>query len=184
MKLIKNYTKFINESSEPEIVVKPKLKEIIEGCEEILLYLNDEGFTSKLYCHDLGLTDPKYLGQAKGKSKIFGYTKDDSILFYLNSTKEFQYSDIEDTIERLKSYLSPFGYQIEFIPSKGEPEIQKTIEYYSAPNDEPSMTTPGLSLVRQLRAIPASLLAAGDLPVQVRITTKDNWILIFRFVQI
>ena len=177
MKLIKNYTKFINESSEP-------LKEIIEGCEDILLYLNDEGFTSKLYCHELGLTDPKYLGQAKGKSRIFGYTKDDSILFYLNSTKEFQYSDIEDTIERLKSYLSPFGYQIEFIPSKGQPEIQKTNVYYSAPDDEPSMASQGLTGVRQLRAIPASLLNAGDLPVRGRVTIKNNWILIFRFVRI
>lgn len=158
MKKLKTYENFINESAE-------LLKKIVEDCEDILLELNDDlAFTNKLYCHALGLTDPKYLGFVKKKSGTYGYLKDDSILFQLKSDREFQYSDIEDVIERLKFYLSTFGYEIEFVSSKdltgmqiaSQPEIQIT----SGPADD------------------ITLLRGGG-----RFTIKNNWILVFRFVK-
>jgi hypothetical protein len=74
---------------------------IIEECKDILLELEDIGIETNIQYH-LGIH--------------YSYIK-----FFFNREQEFNYSDIEDVVERLNSYLSEFGLHSD------KPEIEKTM---------------------------------------------------------
>jgi hypothetical protein len=48
--------------------------------------------------------------------------------FYFNRKEEFDYSDIEDVVERLKSYLSEFGLKIDWMSPTERSEQRPTIK--------------------------------------------------------
>jgi hypothetical protein len=48
--------------------------------------------------------------------------------FYFTRKEDFDYSDIEDVIERLKSYLSEFGLEIDWMSPTERSEQRPTIK--------------------------------------------------------
>lgn len=75
-------------------------KSVIDECKDILLELEDKGFKTNINSSGI-----QYI--TKGLKSW--------ITFYFSRKEEFDYSDIEDVIERLKSYLSEFGLKIEWM---------------------------------------------------------------------
>jgi hypothetical protein len=74
---------------------------VIDECKDILLELEDIGIKTNVSSYfNTGITT---------------YTGSNWINFYFNRKEEFDYSDIEDVVERLKSYLSEFGLKIDWM---------------------------------------------------------------------
>jgi hypothetical protein len=102
-------------------------KSVVDECKDILLELEDKGFktnissyfSSDVTAHPMGYRNVRI--EDMQRIKIYKYYKN-CISFFFNREKEFDYSDIEDVVERLKSYLSEFGLSIEWI---GPTEIRK-----------------------------------------------------------
>ena len=108
---MKRYKEFITESNSWDYS-KEELKEMLSTCEDILLDLKDEYFTTNIH---FGLIHPY----------------NPWIKFYISRPEEFTYSDISEVIETLKSYLKNFGLEIEpeFTwqrPDEWEPSIQRS----------------------------------------------------------
>lgn len=110
---MKRYKEFITESNSWDYS-KEELKEMLSTCEDILLDLKDEYFTTRISSSIplLSITYPW-------------------IKFYISRSEEFTYSDISEVIETLKSYLKNFGLEIEpeFTwqrPDEWEPSIQRS----------------------------------------------------------
>jgi len=100
------YLKRFNESIE----TKSFDQSVVDECKDILLELEDAGFKTNIHSYfNSGVS----IGKEHNKNWIS---------FFFNREKEFDYSDIEDVVERLKSYLSEFGLSIEWI---GPTEIMK-----------------------------------------------------------
>lgn len=73
---------------------------VIDECKDILLELEDIGIKTNVSSYfNTGITT---------------YTGINWINFYFNRKEEFDYSDIEDVVERLKSYLSEYNLHIEW----------------------------------------------------------------------
>lgn len=73
---------------------------VIDDCKDILLELEDIGIKTNVSSYfNTGITT---------------YTGSNWINFYFNRKEEFDYSDIEDVVERLKSYLSEYNLHIEW----------------------------------------------------------------------
>lgn len=92
MNIIKSYLKFIKEN----ISYKEK-EELFKNCKDILLELEDKGFMCRIE---------------------YFYT--DWMTFYIKkrsttNNKLFNYSDIEDVVERLKEYLLDFGFYLDWM---------------------------------------------------------------------
>ncbi len=87
---------------------------VVDECEDILLELEDKGFKTNINSH---------------LNKHYSY-----IQFFFNRNQEFDYSDIEDVVERLKSYLSEFGLKIEWMSPTERSEQRPTIQTTSVIN--------------------------------------------------
>ena len=89
------------------------------NCKDILLELEDIGiktnYDSYLAYNEI---NPINIGREKW------------ISFHFSRKEEFDYSDIEDVVERLKSYISNYGLSIEWLSpkerSEQRPEIRTT----------------------------------------------------------
>ena len=98
------YLKRFNESNVSDLSVR-------DDCKDILLELEDKGFRTNVHAH-------------------FSTTKEPNknwVTFYFSRKEEFDYSDIEDVVERLKSYLSEYGLSIQWIGPKEYKEQKPTI---------------------------------------------------------
>jgi len=88
---------------------------IIDDCKDIILELEDNGFETKISYHfksDVKTDDP-WKSISPINKRVVDITSNtynkNWITFYFTRKEEFNYSDIEDVVERLKSYLSECG---------------------------------------------------------------------------
>ena len=72
---------------------------VIDECKDILLELEDKGIKTNMH---------SYLSYSPQKNN------EKWIQFFFNRVEEFDYSDIEDVVERLKSYLSEYNLHIKW----------------------------------------------------------------------
>ena len=96
------YLKRFNESKQLD-------QSVIDECKDILLELEDIGIKTNIH------------------SYIYCSLNKNWITINLNRKEEFDYSDIEDVVERLKSYLSEFGLHIEWQSPTERAEKKPTI---------------------------------------------------------
>jgi hypothetical protein len=93
------------------------------NCKDILLELEDIGiktnYDSYLAYNEI---NPINIGREKW------------ISFHFSRKEEFDYSDIEDVVERLKSYISNYGLSIEWLSPKERREQRPTIKTTSIMN--------------------------------------------------
>jgi hypothetical protein len=92
-------------------------KSVIDECKDILLELEDIGIKTNINSY-LAYNDinPRNKGLKSW------------IQFYFSRKEDFDYSDIEDVIERLKSYLSEFGLKIDWMSPTERSEQRPTIK--------------------------------------------------------
>jgi len=89
---------------------------VIDECKDILLELEDIGFKTNINSYfNSGVS----IGKEHNKNWM---------QFYFTRKEEFDYSDIEDVIERLKSYLSEFGLKIDWMSPTERSEQRPTIK--------------------------------------------------------
>jgi len=110
------YLNRFNESTETRVLDQS----IIDDCKDILLELEDAGFKTNIN---------SYFNSGKVRQ-----LNNNWIQFYFSRKEEFDYSDIEDVVERLKSYLSEFGLKIDWISPKERSEQRPTIQNTSVMN--------------------------------------------------
>ena len=100
------YLKRFNESKQLD-------QSIVDECKDILLELEDIGIKTNIH---------SYLSYSPQKNN------EKWIQFFFNRKEEFNYSDIEDVVERLKSYLSEYNLHIEWMNpterQENKPEIK------------------------------------------------------------
>lgn len=93
------------------------------NCKDILLELEDIGiktnYDSYLAYNEI---NPINIGRKKW------------ISFHFSRKEEFDYSDIEDVVERLKSYISNYGLSIEWMSPTERREQRPTIKTTSIMN--------------------------------------------------
>jgi hypothetical protein len=114
MRYLQSLRKF-NETNDDDIwrnISSEDFNEVINTCKDILLELDDNGFITSIEGH-------------KSEHQFSGYL----IIDIKKRKVEFNYSDIEDVVERLVSYLSAsYGLEIEW--TSGEPEVQTSHNNY------------------------------------------------------
>jgi hypothetical protein len=117
------YLNRFNESTETKVLDQS----IIDDCKDILLELEDAGFKTNINSYfNIGkVRQAISLGKKHNKNWI---------QFYFSRKEEFDYSDIEDVVERLKSYLSEFGLKIDWMSPKERSEQRPTIQNTSVMN--------------------------------------------------
>jgi hypothetical protein len=86
---------------------------IIDECKDILLELEDIGIKTNINSSGI-----QYI--TKGLKSW--------IQFYFSRKEEFDYSDIEDVVERLKSYLSEYNLHIQWQNQAERSEQRPTIK--------------------------------------------------------
>jgi hypothetical protein len=86
---------------------------VIDDCKDILLELEDKGIKANIH---------SYLSYSPQKNN------EKWIQFFFNRVEEFNYSDIEDVIERLKSYLSEYNLHIKWMSPTEREENKLTIK--------------------------------------------------------
>ena len=90
---------------------------VIDECKDILLELEDDGFKTNIN---------SYLAYNDINSRNKGLKS--WIQFYFSRKEEFDYSDIEDVVERLKSYLSEYNLHIQWQNQAERGENKPTIK--------------------------------------------------------
>ena len=85
-------------------------------CKDILLELEDIGIKTNIN---------SYL--AYNEINPINIDRKKWISFHFTRKQEFNYSDIEDVVERLKSFLSEFGLKIDWMSPKERSEQRPTI---------------------------------------------------------
>jgi hypothetical protein len=90
---------------------------VIDECKDILLELEDAGFKTNINSY---FNNQQY-------DRIVNLEKS-WIQFYLSRKEEFDYSDIEDVVERLKSFLSEYELKIEWQNTAERSEQRPTIK--------------------------------------------------------
>ena len=92
---------------------------VLDECKDILLELEDKGFKTNIHSY---INNQQY-------NRIVNLKKS-WITFYFSRKEEFDYSDIEDVVERLKSFLSEYELKIDWMSpterSEQRPEIKTT----------------------------------------------------------
>ena len=79
---------------------------VIDECKDILLELEDKGIKTNIH---------SYLSYDKKGNSLYNSSNNEKwIQFFFNRVEEFDYSDIEDVVERLKSYLSEYNLHIKW----------------------------------------------------------------------
>ena len=89
---------------------------VIDDCKDILLELEDAGFKTNIHSH---FSSGVSIGKEHNKNWI---------QFYFSRKEEFDYSDIEDVVERLKSFLSEYELKIEWMSPIERSEQRPTIK--------------------------------------------------------
>jgi len=109
---------------------------IIDDCKDIILELEDNGFETKISHHfksDVKSDDPwgviSFINKRVVDITSNTYNKN-WITFYFSKKEEFNYSDIEDVVERLKSYLSECGLKGKQVESKPPGAIKNEFEIH------------------------------------------------------
>lgn len=106
---IKNNMKYLKRFNESKID-----QSVIDECKDILLELEDKGIKTNIH---------SYLSYSPQNNENW-------IQFFFNRKEEFDYSDIEDVVERLKSFLSEYNlhikWQNEAESSRNKPTIKVT----------------------------------------------------------
>jgi uncharacterized protein YdaL len=90
---------------------------VVDECKDILLELEDKGFKTNIHSY---INNQQY-------NRIVNLKKN-WIQFYFSRKEEFDYSDIEDVVERLKSYLSEYELKIEWQNTAERSEQRPTIK--------------------------------------------------------
>ena len=99
-------------------MTKNWISEVMNTCKDIMVELEDIGFKTNINSYfNSGVS--KF-----NRSLIFK----NWMQFYFTRKEEFDYSDIEDVIERLKSYLSEFGLKIDWMSPTERSEQRPTIK--------------------------------------------------------
>jgi hypothetical protein len=106
------YLKRFNESTETKIFDQS----VIDECKDILLELEDKGFNTNISSY---FSSGVMYGDNHNKNWI---------QFFFSRKKEFDYSDIEDVVERLKSFLSEYELKIEWQNQAERSEQRPTIK--------------------------------------------------------
>ena len=104
------HLKRFNESKELD-------QSVIDECKDILLELEDKGIKTNIHSY---INDQQY-------NRIINLKKN-WIQFFFNRKEEFNYSDIEDVVERLKSYLSEYNLHINWQSPTERQENKPTIK--------------------------------------------------------
>ena len=104
------YLKRFNESKQLD-------QSIVDECKDILLELEDIGIKTNIHSY---INDQQY-------NRIINLKKN-WIQFFFNRKEEFNYSDIEDVVERLKSYLSEYNLHINWQSPTERQENKPTIK--------------------------------------------------------
>lgn len=81
-------------------------KSVIDECKDILLELEDKGI--KTHINSYFSSGIMSVDKNGNKSKNW-------ITFFFIRKEEFQYSDIDDVVERLKSFLSGYGLEFDWL---------------------------------------------------------------------
>jgi hypothetical protein len=89
---------------------------VVDECKDILLELEDKGFNTNISSY---FSSGVSIGKEHNKNWI---------QFYLSRKEEFDYSDIEDVVERLKSYLSEYNLHIQWQNQAERGENKPTIK--------------------------------------------------------
>ena len=95
---------------------------VVDDCKDILLELEDAGFKTNISSY---FSSGVSIGKDHNKNWIS---------FFFSRKQDFDYSDIEDVVERLKSYLSEFGLKIEWMSPVERREQKPTIKTTSIMN--------------------------------------------------
>ena len=103
------YLKRFNESTESKVLDQS----VIDECKDILLELEDIGIKTNINSSGI-----QYI--TKGLKSW--------IQFYFSRKEEFDYSDIEDVVERLKSFLSEYNLHIQWQNQAERGENEPTIK--------------------------------------------------------
>jgi hypothetical protein len=90
---------------------------VVDECKDILLELEDKGFKTNINSY---INNQQY-------DRIVNLKKN-WIQFYFSRKEEFDYSDIEDVVERLKSYLSEYNLHIQWQNQAERGENKPTIK--------------------------------------------------------
>ena len=90
---------------------------VVDECKDILLELEDKGFKTNINSY---INNQQY-------DRIVNLKKN-WIQFYFSRKEEFDYSDIEDVVERLKSFLSEYELKIEWQNTAERSEQRPTIK--------------------------------------------------------
>jgi len=96
---------------------------VVDECKDILLELEDKGFKTNINAY---FNNQQY-------DRIVNLKKN-WIQFYFSRKEEFDYSDIEDVVERLKSFLSEYELKIEWQNQAERSEQRPTIKTTSIMN--------------------------------------------------
>ena len=96
---------------------------VVDECKDILLELEDKGFKTNIKTN---INNQQY-------NRIVNLKKN-WIQFYFSRKEEFDYSDIEDVVERLKSYLSEYELKIVWQNTAERSEQRPTIKTTSIMN--------------------------------------------------
>ena len=95
---------------------------VVDECKDILLELEDKGFKTNIHSYfNSGVS----IGKEHNKNWI---------TFFFSRKEEFDYSDIEDVVERLKSFLSEYELKIEWQNTAERSEQRPTIKTTSIMN--------------------------------------------------
>ena len=93
---------------------------VIDECKDILLELEDIGIKTNIH---------SYLSYDEKGNSLYNQSSNEKwIQFFFNRVEEFDYSDIEDVVERLKSYLSEYNLHIKWQNSTERSEQRPTIK--------------------------------------------------------
>ena len=109
---------------------------VVDECKDILLELEDAGFKTNIHSYLANPTGTQTIRVVRSYNDINPGNKDlkSWITFYFSRKSDFDYSDIEDVVERLKSYLSEFGLKIEWMSPVERREQKPTIKTTSIMN--------------------------------------------------
>ena len=93
---------------------------VIGECKDILLELEDIGIKTNIH---------SYLSYDKKGNSLYNSSNNEKwIQFFFNRVEEFNYLDIEDVVERLKSYLSEYNLHIKWQNQAERGENKPTIK--------------------------------------------------------
>lgn len=111
---IKSNMKYLKRFNESKVLDQS----VVDECKDILVELEDIGIKTNIH---------SYFNSGISVNKD-GELNKNWIQFYFSRKEEFDYSDIEDVVERLKSYLSEFGLHIKWQNQAERGEQRPTIK--------------------------------------------------------